>query len=55
MIRGNIRRHLVWALEKIAFHPGSFDEGAHLLLRLALAENEEIGNNATACSWGSSQ
>ena len=52
MIRGNIRRHLVWALEKIAFHPGSFDEGAHLLLRLALAENEEIGNNATGLFVG---
>ena len=47
MVRGDVRRHLVWALEKIAFHPDSFDEGAHLLLRLALAENESIGNNAT--------
>ena len=47
MVRGDVRRHLVWALEKIAFHPDSFDEGAHLLLRLALAENETYGNNAT--------
>ena len=47
MIRDDVRRHLVWALEKIAFHPDSFDEGAHLLLRLALAENETYGNNAT--------
>ena len=47
MVRGDVRRHLVWALEKIAFHPDSFDEGAHLLLRLALAENEAYGNNAT--------
>ena len=47
MIRGKIRRHLVRALEKIAFHNGSFDEGAHLLLRLALAENEAYDNNAT--------
>ena len=46
-VRGDVRRHLVWALEKIAFHPDSFDEGAHLLLRLALAENETYGNNAT--------
>ena len=47
MVQGDVRRHLVWALEKIAFHPDSFDEGAHLLLRLALAENETYGNNAT--------
>ena len=47
VVRGDVRRHLVWALEKIAFHPGSFDAGAHLLLRLALAENETYGNNAT--------
>ena len=47
LVRGDVRRHLVWALEKIAFHPDSFDEGAHLLLRLALAENETYSNNAT--------
>ena len=47
MVRGDVRRHLVWALEKIAFHPDSFDAGAHLLLRLALTENETYGNNAT--------
>ncbi len=47
MVRGDVRRHLVLALEKIAFHPESFDEGARLLLRLALAENEVCGNNAT--------
>ena len=46
-VRGNVRRELVWALEKIAFHPDSFDAGAHQLLLLALAENEAYGNNAT--------
>ena len=47
MVGGDVRRHLVWALEKIAFNSDSFDVGASLLLRLALAENESIGNNAT--------
>lgn len=46
-IEGDVRRHLVWALEKIAFRVDSFEEGALLLLRLALAENETWGNNAT--------
>ena len=38
--------HLVWALEKIAFQNETFEEGAHLLLRLAAKENEQ--NNHTA-------
>ena len=46
-VEGDPRRHLVWALEKIAFHPDSFEAGARLLLRLAVAENETWGNNAT--------
>ena len=46
-VRGDVRRHLVWALEKIAFDPDGFEEGADLLLRLAVAENEAYGNNAT--------
>ena len=46
-IEGDARRHLVWALEKVAFRADTFEEGAHLLLRLALAENEVWGNNAT--------
>ena len=47
-IQGDARRHLVWALEKIAFHPDTFEDGARLLLRLAIAENERsISNNAT--------
>lgn len=44
---GNLRRHLVWALEKIAFDPLTFQDGARLLLRLATAETESISNNAT--------
>ena len=46
-VRGDVRRHLVWALEKIAFDRDTFEEGADLLLRLAVAENEVYGNNAT--------
>ena len=47
-VRDGMRRHLVWALEKIAFHPETFEDGARLLLRLAVAENEQgIANNAT--------
>ena len=47
MVEGDARRHLVWALEKIAFRADSFEQGANLLLSLALAENETWGNNAT--------
>ena len=46
-VGGEVRRNLVWALEKIAFDAESFEIGAMLLLRLALAENEYYGNNAT--------
>ena len=46
-IRDEVRRDLVWALEKIAFEAENFEVGARLLLRLALAENEHYGNNAT--------
>ena len=46
-VTGDVRRHLVWALEKICFHPHTFEDGAHLLLRLAAAENETWANNAT--------
>lgn len=43
------RRYLVWTLEKLVFRKESFDRAATLLLKLAVAENEEkIGNNATA-------
>ena len=51
-VAGDVRRHLVWALEKICFYPQTFEEGARLLLRLAAAENEEWGNNATGQFMG---
>lgn len=42
------RRHLVWALEKLAFRKESFDGAATLLRRLAASETENnISNNAT--------
>ena len=47
-IDGDLRRHLVWALEKIAFVEETFEQGARLLFKLALAENESWDNNATA-------
>ena len=47
-VEGDGRRHLVWALEKIAFRPDSFEDGARLLLRLAVAEDETWDNNATS-------
>ncbi len=47
-IKGDIRRNLVWALEKIAFCSETFEDGAYLLLRLAIAENKyHLGNDAT--------
>ena len=46
-IRGDLRRQLVTTIEKIAFCPETFDLGADLLLRLAVAENEPWANNAT--------
>lgn len=41
------RRQVVWALEKIAVWRDLFGGAARLLLKLAAAENENIGNNAT--------
>ena len=46
-VTGDVRRNLVVAAEKIAFHPDSFDSGADLLLELAAHENESWANNAT--------
>ena len=46
-VAGDFRRNLVVALEKAAFHPHAFEDGARLLLRLAVAENEDWANNAT--------
>ena len=46
-VEGDVRRHLVVALEKSAFHSDTFDDGARILLQLAVAENEIWANNAT--------
>ncbi|MBQ20482.1 MAG: hypothetical protein CMD31_06960 [Flavobacteriales bacterium] len=42
------RRYLVWALERLVFRKETFYGAAKLLYKLAIAENENIGNNATA-------
>lgn len=48
-VKGNVRCYLVLALEKIAFCSDTFEDGARLLLRLAVTENEKhIHNNATS-------
>ena len=48
IIAGDSRSHLVRALEKIAFPKDTFEDGARLLLRLAIAaESQEYLNSAT--------
>lgn len=46
----SIRRNLVNALAKLAWHSRTFEEAADALLRLSNAENETWGNNATG-TW----
>jgi len=46
-VGNDTRRHIVRALEKIAFDRETFVAGARLLLRLATHENEPWANNAT--------
>jgi hypothetical protein len=46
-IAGNIRRNLVWALEKLCFWEETFVQASRLMLEFAAAENESWGNNAT--------
>lgn len=41
------RRNIVWTVEKICFDSKTFFSGAKLMLRLAVAENEQWSNNAT--------
>lgn len=48
----SIRRDLVWTLEKLSWHTETFAPAANCLLRLAQAENESYGNNATG-TWRS--
>ena len=43
-----VRRRLVYTLERIAFEPSTFADAARLMLKLAVAETEtELSNNAT--------
>lgn len=43
----DLRREIVWSLEALALRADTLSGAADLLLRLAEAENERIGNNAT--------
>ena len=45
-VQGDLRRSVVHSLENIAFIDTTFERGALLLLRLAVAENEQWGNNS---------
>lgn len=46
-IKGNVRRNLVWGLEKLCFRETFFSKSAWSLLLLASEENETWSNNAT--------
>lgn len=46
-VRGEERRNIVWALERLCFAHESYHDGVIMMARLAVAENEDIGNNAT--------
>ncbi|MCW0923245.1 hypothetical protein OK411_22940 [Pseudomonas sp. RG1] len=46
-IEGDVRRNLVWGLEKLCFHADLFMEASWCMLLLASAENESWSNNAT--------
>ena len=46
-ITGDIRRSLVNTAQRIASSENTFSEGAELLFRLSVAENESYSNNAT--------
>lgn len=41
------RRNIIWALEALVFRADLFQDAAYLLFKFALAENENIANNAT--------
>jgi hypothetical protein len=41
------RRNIVWTLSRLCFIPELFEDSSECLLKLALAENESWGNNAT--------
>ena len=46
-VSGDVRRYLVWALEECCFEADAFEDACKTLGLLAVAENEEISNNAT--------
>ncbi|MDO4160545.1 MAG: metallophosphoesterase [Prevotellaceae bacterium] len=46
-IEKDVRRNLMWALEKLCFSRDSYHDGVKVMAKLALAENEDLGNNAT--------
>lgn len=46
-VSGDVRRYLVWALEECCFEADAFEDACKTLGLLAVAENEEIANNAT--------
>jgi hypothetical protein len=46
-IEGDVRRNLVWGLERLCFHADLFMEASWCMLLLASAENESWSNNAT--------
>lgn len=49
------RRDLVWALEELLWREDTFEQATHLLMRLALTENETWSNNATGLWTGTFQ
>lgn len=46
-VSGGVRRNMVWALERLCFARESYHDGVFMMARLAVAENEDIGNDAT--------
>lgn len=46
-VDGDIRRNLVWALEKLCFDGNSYHDASVVMALLAVAENEKWGNNAS--------
>jgi hypothetical protein len=51
-VDGEVRRQFVWALEHLLWFDTTFRMSADALFRLALAENEQYGNNATGTIVG---
>lgn len=46
-IEGDIRRNIVWALERLCFHSSYFEKSAWCMFKLAVSENESWSNNAS--------